>query len=113
MVGAAAKSTASFCRIGVSNRAALTRPLVRADHKSVPVHAGGLKRSFGVRVHFILHQRAPSPDERKLACVAVGVNRIGMIPCIKCQGEGRIFKSKYGGNDPDVWDAGKCEACGG
>jgi hypothetical protein len=35
------------------------------------------------------------------------------LPCIKCQGEGRIFKSKYGGNDPDVWDAGKCEACEG
>jgi hypothetical protein len=35
------------------------------------------------------------------------------IPCIKCQGEGRIFKSKYGGNDPDVWDAGMCEACDG
>lgn len=35
------------------------------------------------------------------------------IPCNKCQGEGRIFKSKYGGNDPDVWDAGKCAACNG
>lgn len=35
------------------------------------------------------------------------------LPCIKCQGEGRLFKSKYGGNDPDVWDAGKCEACEG
>lgn len=38
---------------------------------------------------------------------------MSFIPCIKCQGEGRIFKSKYGGNDPDVWDAGKCEACEG
>ena len=35
------------------------------------------------------------------------------LPCIKCQGEGRIFKSKYGGNDPDVWDAGQCEVCEG
>lgn len=33
--------------------------------------------------------------------------------CATCQGEGRMFKSKYGGNDPDVWDAGKCEACDG
>ncbi len=38
---------------------------------------------------------------------------MAMLPCIKCQGEGRIFKSKYGGNDPDVWDAGQCEACEG
>lgn len=36
-----------------------------------------------------------------------------ILPCSKCQGEGRIFKSKYGGNDPDVWDAGKCDACEG
>lgn len=33
--------------------------------------------------------------------------------CQHCGGEGRIFKSKYGGNDPDVWDAGKCEVCEG
>lgn len=36
-----------------------------------------------------------------------------ILPCSKCQGEGRIFKSKYGGNDPDVWDAGECDACEG
>lgn len=36
-----------------------------------------------------------------------------MFPCSKCSGEGRIFKSRYGGNDPDVWDAGECNACGG
>lgn len=36
-----------------------------------------------------------------------------MLPCGACGGEGRIFKSKYGGNDPDVWDAGECEACEG
>ncbi|HET6198246.1 MAG TPA: hypothetical protein VFE12_20955 [Acetobacteraceae bacterium] len=33
--------------------------------------------------------------------------------CEGCGGEGRIFKSRYGGNDPDVWDAGRCEACEG
>lgn len=33
--------------------------------------------------------------------------------CQECGGEGRIFKSKYGGNDPDVWDAGECPACSG
>lgn len=36
-----------------------------------------------------------------------------ILPCSKCQGEGRVFKSKYGGNDPDVWDAGECEVCEG
>ena len=36
-----------------------------------------------------------------------------ILHCLQCSGEGRIFKSKYGGNDPDVWDAGKCEACDG
>lgn len=36
-----------------------------------------------------------------------------ILPCLKCGGEGRIFKSKYGGNDPDVWDAGQCEECEG
>lgn len=38
---------------------------------------------------------------------------MSIIPCHKCQGEGRIFKSKYGGNDPDVWDAGECPECEG
>jgi hypothetical protein len=33
--------------------------------------------------------------------------------CRNCAGEGRIFRSYHGGNDPDVWDAGKCEACDG
>lgn len=28
--------------------------------------------------------------------------------CPDCHGETRIWKSKYGGNDPDVWDAGPC-----
>ena len=36
-----------------------------------------------------------------------------ILPCSKCGGEGRIFKSKYGGNDPDVWDAGQCDICEG
>jgi len=32
--------------------------------------------------------------------------------CDVCGGEGRIWMSRYGGNDPDVWDAGPCEYCG-
>jgi hypothetical protein len=33
------------------------------------------------------------------------------IICTSCAGEGSIFISRYGGNDPDVWDAGPCELC--
>lgn len=36
-----------------------------------------------------------------------------ILPCQKCGGEGRKYESRYGGNDPDVWDAGKCSACDG
>jgi hypothetical protein len=32
---------------------------------------------------------------------------------VKCGGEGRLYNSKYGGNDPDVSDAGQCDACNG
>ena len=35
------------------------------------------------------------------------------IPCVKCSGEGSLFKSRYGGNDPDVWHTGQCDACEG
>lgn len=35
------------------------------------------------------------------------------VECPECGGEGRIYRSKYGGNDPDVWDAGPCEDCDG
>lgn len=28
--------------------------------------------------------------------------------CPDCHGEMRMWKSRYGGNDPDVWDAGPC-----
>lgn len=35
------------------------------------------------------------------------------VPCEACQTEGRRYTSRYGGNDPDVWDDGPCEECGG
>ena len=35
------------------------------------------------------------------------------LTCTKCAGEGHIYKSQFGGNDPDVWPAGKCDACDG
>jgi hypothetical protein len=36
-----------------------------------------------------------------------------ILHCASCSGEGRIIKSKYGGNDPDTWDAGECPSCSG
>ena len=35
------------------------------------------------------------------------------LPCRHCGGEGRRWTSRYGGNDPDVTDAGPCEHCQG
>lgn len=36
-----------------------------------------------------------------------------ILACSKCEGEGSIYASRYGGNDPDVWRVGPCEDCGG
>jgi hypothetical protein len=36
-----------------------------------------------------------------------------VLHCRKCAGEGTIYTSRYGGNDPDVYPVGKCEACDG
>ena len=33
--------------------------------------------------------------------------------CGYCGGEGKLYTSRYGGNDPDVWPIGKCEICDG
>ena len=33
--------------------------------------------------------------------------------CAKCSGEGSIYASRYGGNDPDTYRIGPCEDCGG
>lgn len=33
--------------------------------------------------------------------------------CQKCGGEGQLYTSRYGGNDPDVWATGKCPVCDG
>lgn len=38
---------------------------------------------------------------------------MGRLFCSKCQGEGSLYGSRYGGNDPDVWRTGKCDACDG
>lgn len=35
------------------------------------------------------------------------------VTCEKCGGEGTLYTSKYGGNDPDVWPVGTCEECEG
>lgn len=36
-----------------------------------------------------------------------------ILHCSKCAGEGAVYTSRYGGNDPDVYPVGKCEACDG
>lgn len=36
-----------------------------------------------------------------------------ILTCTKCQGEGSLYTSKYGGNDPDVWRIGECPVCEG
>lgn len=33
------------------------------------------------------------------------------VICPDCGGEGREIRSRYGGNDPDTWDAGPCDRC--
>ncbi len=33
--------------------------------------------------------------------------------CGHCGGDGKIWTSRYGGNDPDVWPIGNCPACEG
>jgi DnaJ-class molecular chaperone len=34
-------------------------------------------------------------------------------PCRHCDGEGRIWRSRHGGLDPDIYDAGPCDHCQG
>jgi len=36
-----------------------------------------------------------------------------ILHCQKCGGEGTLYTSRYGGNDPDVYPVGKCDACDG
>jgi len=36
-----------------------------------------------------------------------------ILTCSKCSGEGALYASRYGGNDPDVWSTGACDACAG
>jgi DnaJ-class molecular chaperone len=33
--------------------------------------------------------------------------------CERCGGEGQLYTSRYGGNDPDVWPVGECPVCEG
>jgi hypothetical protein len=35
------------------------------------------------------------------------------MACGKCAGSGQRYASRNGGNDPDVWAVGKCDACEG
>lgn len=36
-----------------------------------------------------------------------------MTYCARCGGEGKLYTSHHGGNDPDVWPTGECPACDG
>lgn len=36
-----------------------------------------------------------------------------ILTCTICQGEGSIYASRCGGNDPDVYRVGPCDDCGG
>lgn len=38
---------------------------------------------------------------------------MAILACTKCGGEGSVYGSRYGGNDPDVWRIGPCEICNG
>ena len=33
--------------------------------------------------------------------------------CSRCGGEGMLYTSRYGGNDPNVWPTGQCPVCEG
>jgi hypothetical protein len=44
---------------------------------------------------------------------ATGESPVRLLACTACDGEGRRYKSHYGGNDPDMTDADKCDACDG
>jgi DnaJ-class molecular chaperone len=35
-----------------------------------------------------------------------------MCNCPECDGEGRVYRSRYGGNDPDGWMV-RCDTCAG
>ena len=35
------------------------------------------------------------------------------IACTKCDGDGSLYTSRYGGHDPDVWRTGECPECKG
>ena len=38
---------------------------------------------------------------------------MGRLFCATCGGEGSLYGSRYGGNDPDVYRTGKCDVCNG
>ena len=50
----------------------------------------------------------PLPDEMEAP-------RPATVPgwCDTCGGEGQMYTSRYGGNDPDVWPTGVCPECRG
>jgi DnaJ-class molecular chaperone len=41
------------------------------------------------------------------------IDEVIKMPCEHCGGEGQLYTSRYGGNDPDVWPVGECPTCEG
>jgi DnaJ-class molecular chaperone len=76
-------------------------------HSSVP-HPSPATIGAGRPAEYITSARAKSPP----GSTAWHYDARG-IDCTKCGGEGRKLWSRYGGNDPDVFDKGPCEACDG
>jgi hypothetical protein len=43
----------------------------------------------------------------------MGLTDMRLVLCEYCGSEGRLYTSRYGGNDPDVWPIGDCPVCEG
>lgn len=54
----------------------------------------------------VLSGRDARSDEKSAPAVTSQV-------CERCGGEGKLYASRYGGNDPDVWPIGECPVCEG
>lgn len=44
---------------------------------------------------------------------ALDDDRVQLVECEACHGEGKFYSSRYGGNDPDVYPTEECPWCRG
>ena len=58
--------------------------------------------------------QATQPAQEKIAKKTwLSCNSVPLTcECPQCDGEGRVYKSRYGGNDPDTWTI-RCDTCAG